>query len=94
MLTSPHREHKRGGRGRGPGREPPGAGEATVADAHAEGSTSADWSAAGEANVAGKKQDVLVVRGMAWRQHSQPREEGAGSPAGAGLGGWSRKNRD
>ena len=47
MLTSPRREHKRGGRGRGLGREPPGAGEATVADAHAEGRTSADWSAAG-----------------------------------------------
>ena len=45
----------------------------------------------GEADVARKEQDVWVVRGMAWRQHSQPREEGAGSPAGAGLGGWSRK---
>ena len=30
-----------------PGREPPGAGEATIADAYAEGRTSADWSATG-----------------------------------------------
>ena len=48
----------------------------------------------GEADVTGKLQDVWVVRGMAWRLHSQPREEGAGSPAGAGLGGWSRKIKD
>ena len=48
----------------------------------------------GEADIAGKEHDVWVVRGMAWRQHSQPLEEGAGTPAGAGLGGWSRKIRD
>ena len=47
MLTSPHRENKRGGQGRGLGRERPGSGEATAVDTHAEGSTSIDYSAAG-----------------------------------------------
>ena len=28
------------------------------------------------------------------RHHSGPQEEGAGSPADASLGGWSRKIRD
>ena len=28
------------------------------------------------------------------RQHSRPREEGAGSPTGACLSGWSGKSRD
>ena len=49
---------------------------------------------------------MWVSRGMAWpavgvvgavrpaRQHSRPREAGAGSPAGAGFGGWSKKIRD
>ena len=54
MLTSPHREHKRAGRGRGPGREPPGAGEATAADAHAEGERALTGRLRGEADVAGK----------------------------------------
>jgi hypothetical protein len=43
MLTTPRREHQRGGRRRGLGRERPKAGEDTSVDAHAEGSTRVDW---------------------------------------------------
>ena len=43
MLTLPRREHKCGGRGRGPGRERPGAGEATAVDAHGERSMRVHW---------------------------------------------------
>ena len=38
---------------------------------------------------------VGVVRGSeACAADSQPREAGAGGPAGAGFGGWSKKIRD
>ena len=35
--------------------------------------------------------DVATMRA---RQHIQPWEAGAGGPAGAGFGGWSKKIRD
>ena len=39
------------------------------------------------------------AEGVGWAgedcaHHSGPQEEGAGSPVGASLGGWSRKIRD